>query len=89
MKNDSKNNYLLPGLIYVLVIVFGFIACVWGIETARAYYHKQTTASMVPALTGTELKLYIPFKVKPDEEEFRLGEVYIDKQGYFRQKKGE
>ena len=78
----------LSGLIYVIVVVLGIIVTVWGIETARVYYH-QKTSPISPALTGTELKLLIPFKVKPEEEEFRLGEIYIDKHGYIRQKRGE
>ena len=80
---------LLKFILCVFICAFLFVAIIWGIQAARVYHHQKTTTPVTPALTGTELKLYIPFKVKPDEEEFRLGEVYIDKQGYFRQKKGE
>ena len=75
----------LIAFIYCIMLVL----VVWAVQAGRIYYYQKTTAVMVPALTGTELKLYIPFKVKPDEEEFRLGEIYIDKHGYIRQKRGE
>ena len=79
----------LKDCLIVFIYAVIFIIVMWGFQAGRIYYHQKTTESMVPTLTGKELKLYIPFKVKPEEEEFRLGEIYIDKQGYIRQKKGE
>ena len=76
---------LFYALILILVPAIGF----FSFQAALVYYHKHTSPPVISELTGTELKLLIPFKVKPDEEEFRLGEIYIDKQGYLRQKKGE
>lgn len=72
--------------LYALILIFVFIAVSWTYQASRVYYDRSV---MYPALRGNDTRLLIPFKIRPEEEEFKLGEVYIDRKGYLRQKKGD
>lgn len=76
----------LIAFIYVFMAIFLAISIFWSYQTSRVYYDRSV---MYPALRANDTRLLIPFKIRPEEEEFKLGEVYIDKKGYIRQKKGE